>query len=159
MAAPGTQEPDMRRSPRLIVALLAASSALALAAPMTKGDYKAGKKRIAAEYEAERQKCGVRHGNDLSLCVARAHGERDVANAELEAAYKPSPRTNYDAALARSKAAFGVAKDECYQQQEPARKPCLANAKAARDKADAEAKAVRKASAAEEAAKAAPAPR
>ncbi|HEY4999739.1 MAG TPA: hypothetical protein VII36_11370 [Usitatibacter sp.] len=142
----------MRNISRTAMAVLALACATATTAAMTKQDYKAAKQRIAAEYAAERPKCAARHGKDADLCVARAHGVRDVAKAELEAAYRPSPRTNYGAAIARSKAAYAVAKDECYQQKDAARKECLAEAKVAHDRADAEAKTARKASIAEEAA-------
>jgi len=76
-------------------AVFALACAVAAAAAMTKDEYKAKQKAIAAEYQAERQKCGVRYGNSLDLCVARTHGMRDVAKAELEAAYKPLARSGH----------------------------------------------------------------
>ena len=92
----------MRNTLGIAMAVLAFACGPAVGAGMSRQDYKAAKKRIAAEYQAERQKCGARYGNALDLCVAHAHAARDVAKAELEAAYKPSPRTNYDAAIARA---------------------------------------------------------
>ena len=126
----------------------------ATAAPMTKGEYKAAKKKIVAEYTVERQKCGSRYGNAAALCIAHADGERDVAKAELEAQYKPSARTNYDAAIARSKSAYTIARDECNEQSgAPARKACIKEAVDARKAAEADAQAKRTAQRAEEAAK------
>jgi hypothetical protein len=122
-----------------LVALVYAAGAGA--APMPKDDYKAAKKRIAAEYQAERQKCGPLYGHAADLCIAHAHGTRDVANAELQAAYKPGPRTDYDAAIARAKAAYVNAKVECDEQRGPAKKACQADAKKALEAARAEAKA------------------
>ena len=135
----------MRIKLGIAVATLAFSCGAA-AAGMSKEDYQAAKQRIAKEYEQERQKCGPRHGNDLQLCVARAHGTRDVAKAELEAAYKPSARTNYDAAAARAQNAYAVAKQECDNQRDSnTRKVCVKEAKAALARARSEAAAARKA--------------
>src|SRR5258705_4252985 len=93
-------------------AVFALACAGATAAAMTKDEYKAKQKAIAAEYQAERQKCGARYGNSLDLCVARTHGMRDVAKAELEAAYKPSPANNYKAAVARARSKRARARRE-----------------------------------------------
>ena len=122
------------------LAALAFAFGSASAAVMTKEEYKAAKGPIAAAYLAERQKCGARYGNAVDLCVARAHGARDVAKAELEAAYKPSPRANYVAAIARARSTYAIAKQECDGQSGPAKKACMKDAKAALDDAKAEAK-------------------
>lgn len=137
------------------VALVAFACGPAVGAGMSKQEYRAAKKRIAVEYQAERQKCGPRHGNALDLCMARVHGARDVAKAELEAAYKPSPRTDYDAAIARSKAAYAVDKEKCDEQRGAVRKACMNDAKAASERART---AARSALAAARAAEAAPQP-
>ena len=99
------------------------------------------KKRITSEYLAERQKCGTGYGHAYELCVAHAHGLRDVAKAELEAAYKPSPRNYYDAAIARAKSAYTIAKEECDDKRGTQRKACRKDAKDALERARAEAKA------------------
>ena len=143
----------MRKTLGIGMAALALACGPATATPISKGDYAAAKKRIAAEYEAERQKCGVRYGNGLDLCVAHAHGVRDVAMAELEAAYKPSARTDYDAAIARAKAGYANKRQECDELQPVAKKACIKDAQAARDRAKAEAEATRKVARAAETAK------
>jgi hypothetical protein len=131
----------MPSSTAVAMALIAFACGPALGAGMSKQEYQAAKKRIAVEYQAERQKCGPRHGNALDLCMARVHGERDVAKAELEAAYRPSPRTDYDAAIARSKAAYAVDKEKCDEQRGAVRKACIDEAKAASERSKAAAKA------------------
>lgn len=133
----------------------------AAAAAMTKEDYKAGKARIAAEYQAGRQKCGAHLGNAAEQCVARARGAQKTGKAELEAAYKPSPRTQYVAAMARAEAAYEIAKKECGGRGGETRKGCLKDAKAGQAEAKAAASAARKASTAEQGAagKTASAPR
>jgi hypothetical protein len=130
---------------RIAVALFALACGSAQSAALSKQDYQDAKKRIAAEYQVERQKCGERHANALDKCVARAHGARDVARAELEAQYKPGPRTNYDAALARANAAYAIAKEECDDKRGDEKKACRAEAKAALARAKTAAKAAMKA--------------
>jgi hypothetical protein len=129
----------------------------ATAAVMTKEEYKAGKAQVAAQYVADRQKCGAHLGNAAELCVARARGEQKVAKAELEAAYKPSPKTQYDAAIARAQVAYEAAKKECGSKDGVMRKGCLKDAKAAENQARAAASAARKASTAEQGAAGRPA--
>ena len=143
----------MRNTLGIALAVLAFAGGPALGAGMSKQDYQAAKKRIAAEYQAERQKCGARHGNAFDLCFAHALGARDVAKAELEAAYKPSPRTNYDAAIARAKAAYAVAKEKCDDERGAEKKACIKDAKDSLERARAEAKSAMAAARAEEAAK------
>jgi hypothetical protein len=126
---------------RLAVAAAVLACGAALGAAMTKDEYKAASERIATEYQVERQKCGDRHGNVADLCIARAHGARKVAKAELEATYKPSPRTNYEAAIARADAAYVIAKEECDDRKDAERKGCMKDAEAARERAKEEAKA------------------
>lgn len=141
----------MRNIIGIAAAVAAFTCAAAAAAGMAKDEYKAGKARIDAEYQADRQKCGSRHGNSADLCIARAHGARKVAKAELEATYKPSPRANYEAAIARAQAAYAIAKEDCDDQKAEARKGCVSDAKAAQERAKTEATAALKASSLERA--------
>jgi hypothetical protein len=136
----------------LLTTAIVAMSAAATAA-MTRDEYKAGKARIAAEYEAERQKCGERIGNATDVCVALARGMRKASTAELEAAYKPGPRGNYEAANARADAEYGIATKRCGYKEGEERKECLKDAKAAQQLAKNEAKAAREAARREAAAK------
>jgi hypothetical protein len=130
----------MRTTPGIAMAVIAFACAPAMAANMSKEEYRDAKKRITAEYLADRQKCGAGYGHAYDLCVAHAHGDRDVAKAELEAQYKPSPRHYYDAAIARAKSAYTIAKKDCEDKRGAERKACDAEAKVAYDRARAEAK-------------------
>jgi hypothetical protein len=125
-----------------VLGVLACAAATAVAA-MDKDEYRGANARIDAEYQVDRQKCGERHGNAADLCVARAHGARDVSRAELEATYKPGPRANYNAAMARAQSTYAIAKLECNDRQGAARKGCVKDAEAARARAKAEAEALR----------------
>jgi hypothetical protein len=132
----------MRTTPGIAMAVIAFTFACApaMGADMSWKDYREAKKRITAEYSAERQKCGAGYGHAYELCLARAHGGRDVAKAELEAEYKPSPRHYYDAAIARAKSGYTIAKKECEDKSGQERKACTNEAKIAYDRATAEAK-------------------
>ena len=134
----------MRTIPAIAVAALGCVALAAVAAGIPRAEYKASRARIVAEYEADRQKCGAHLGHATELCVIRARGARKVAEAELEAAYKPGPRTHYDAAIARAEAGYAVAQKECQDQKGDARKACAKDAKAARVAARAAAAAARK---------------
>ena len=129
---------------RLIAVALGCAALASVAAGIPRAEYKASRARIVAEYEADRQKCGAHLGHGTELCVIRARGARKVAEAELEAAYKPGPRTHYEAAIARADAGYAVAQKECQAQKGDARKGCAKDAKAARDRARAAATAARK---------------
>jgi hypothetical protein len=134
----------MRSISAIAVAIAALACGSAAAVPMAKDEYTASKARIDANYQTERQKCGDRHGNAAALCIARAHGERNVGKAELEATFKPSRDTNYQAAIARANAAYEIAKLECNDRKDAERKGCVKDAEAARASAKKEASALRK---------------
>jgi hypothetical protein len=143
----------MRNTPGIAMAVIALACFPAIGAPMSKDDYRDAKKRIEVEYLAERQQCGGGYGHAYNLCVAHAHGTRDIAKAELEAAYKPSASHYYDAAVARAKSGYAIAKEECEDKRGAEKKACNAEAKVAYDRARAEAKTALAAAKAEEAAK------
>ena len=65
--------------------LCAAASSQAIA--MSKGDYKAAKDRISADYKAEKAACEKFSGNANDICVEQAKVKESVARAELEASY------------------------------------------------------------------------
>ncbi len=125
---------------RLCIAMIVALAAFgAAAAPLSRDDYKAERKRLDTEAQAERKKCGPFYGERLDLCVARVKGEARVARAELEAAYKPSPRAFYNAALARARATEAFEIEECQEKPRGLRPDCVREAKAVRLDSEAEA--------------------
>jgi hypothetical protein len=134
----------MRRTLGIAIALAVFASGGASATEMTRSEYKARGAHILANYEADRQKCGAGIGDGVDLCVAKARGARKVANAELEAAYKPSLANNYDAAIARAQAAYSITNEECNDKDAMTRKVCERVAKAALERAEAEAMAAMK---------------
>jgi len=133
----------MHTIPATAAAAITCIAFASAAAGMAKDEYKATRARIAAQYEADRQKCGAHLGHAAELCVTRARGARDVAGAELEAAYKPGTRTHYDAAKARANADYAIARKECENQKDAARSACAQDATVARERAMAAASAAR----------------
>jgi len=130
----------------IALALGFAFSAGAMAQSMAKDDYKAGKDKIAAEYKTSKAGCASLSGNANDICVADAKGKEKVALAELEAGYQPSPKTRYQARVARAEADYAVAKERCDDAAGNAKDICLKEAKAAEITAQADAKAQMKTS-------------
>lgn len=107
---------------------------------LTKEEYKAQGDRISADYKAGRDKCATLKANAKDICVAEAKGVEKVAKAELEAQYKPSPRTTEKVALAKGDAAYDVAKEKCDDLKGNDKDVCVKDAKAAHVKAKEDAK-------------------
>jgi hypothetical protein len=133
------------RKTRLIAVALAAcmgAGGLALAGGTTAKDaYKSSRERIAAQAKAERKACERLQGNAHDLCDAQAKGREQVARAQLEAKFKPSPETEKLAKNARADAAYQVAKVRCEAgPRGSARERCLEVAKGVHEAAIRQAK-------------------
>jgi hypothetical protein len=114
----------------IALALGFAFSASAMAEGMSKQDYKAGKDKIAVEYKSAKAACSPLSGNPKDICVAEAKGKEKVAKAELEASYKPSDKTHYQALVAKAEADYAVAKEKCDDLAGNAKDVCVKEAKA-----------------------------
>jgi len=123
-----------------------AFNAGSMAEGISKGDYNAGKGRIAAEYKSAKAGCASLSGNPNDICVAEAKGKEKVARAELDASYKPTPKTRYEAHLAKAEADYAVAKERCDDKAGNAKDVCVKEATAAETAAKADAKAQMKTS-------------
>jgi hypothetical protein len=113
----------------------------AMAQNMSKDEYKAAEKRITAEYKLDKANCDSLSGNAKDICKAEARGKNKVAEAELEAQYKPSKKATYEVSVTKAKANYAVAKEKCDDKAGNDNDVCVKEAKAAlvRDKADAKA--------------------
>ena len=118
-----------------------AFSAAAVAAPMTKAEYKSARESIASEYKASMTACDAFKANAKDICVAEAKGKENVALADLMVTYKPTTKSRYDARLAKADADYGVAKEKCDDQAGNAKDVCVKEAQAAHVAAKADAKA------------------
>jgi hypothetical protein len=123
------------------LAVSLAFSVNAMAQNMSKDEYKAAEKRIAAEYKLDKANCGSLAGNAKDICKAEAKGKNKVAEAELEAQYKPSKKATYEVSVTKAKANYAVANEKCDDKAGNDKDVCVKEAKAAlvRDKADAKA--------------------
>ena len=130
----------------LVLAASVAFSAGAMAQNMSQDDYEAGKDQSASQYKADKAACKSFSGNARDICVAEAKGKEKVANADLEAGYKPTANNRYKASVAVAEAAYSVARERCDDKAGNAKSVCVEEAKAAQTTAKADAKAQMKVS-------------
>lgn len=123
------------------VAIGLAFSTGAMAEGMSKDAYKALEDQIEVQYELAKEACDGLDGNAEDICQAEAKGDEKVAKAELEADYKPTPKNQYQARIARAEADHSVARERCDDKSGNMKDVCQQEAKAAEIAARAEAKA------------------
>ncbi len=123
----------------LVVAAMLALP-MAQAATITKGDYNAGKTRIAADYKADKATCAQLAGNAKDICVEEVKGRDKVALAELEYSYSGKPGDRNKVLVAKAEAAYAVAKEKCDDLAGNVKDVCVKEAKAVETKALADAK-------------------
>ncbi len=129
------------RAAAIAIAIGAGHAAGVDAQSLSREQYKSGKDGISAEYKAEKDACGSLSGNARDICKAEASGRAKVARAELEATYKPSPRTRYEVRVAVASADHAVARERCDDSAGNVKDVCVKEAKAAEISAKADAKA------------------
>ena len=117
-----------------------------MAQSMSNDEYRAGQDKIAAAYKSAKAGCASYTGNTHDICVVDAKGRERIANAELDAGYKPSTKTRHLARLAKAEADYAVAKERCDDVAGNANDVCVKQAKAAQTAAKADAKAEKKTS-------------
>lgn len=137
----------MKNSKISVIALTMglAFSVGAMAESMSKQQYKSFEKNIDAEYKASKAGCDSLAGNANDICVAEAKGKQNVAKADLEASYKPSVKTRYNAATAKADADYSVAIEKCDDKGGNDKDVCVKEAKAGKVHGMADAKAQMKA--------------
>ncbi|HVK56483.1 MAG TPA: hypothetical protein VM532_15830 [Burkholderiales bacterium] len=114
----------------LALAVSLAFSTGASAENMSTIDYKAGKDKIAAEYKLAKAGCASLSGNPNDICIVEAKGKEKVATAELDANYKHTRRSQYQARVAKADADYAVAKERCDDVAGNAKDVCVKEAKA-----------------------------
>lgn len=131
----------------IAVLVLGLGVGAAVAAPgdpaVSREAVKAEKSRIAAEYKSDKERCGGLAGNAKDVCEAEARGKQRIAEADLAARAKSTPKAHYDARVARAEAEYLVAKERCDDLSGNPKDVCLKEAKAAEAQAKADAKAER----------------
>lgn len=104
----------------------------AMAEGMTKSELKSHEKTIDADYKLAKEKCGSLSGNANDICIAEAKGNKSVAEAELEATYKPSIKARYESREAKADADYAVAIEKCDDKAGNEKDVCVKEAKAVR---------------------------
>jgi hypothetical protein len=122
-------------------AISLAFSAGAIAQGMSKAEHKATKEKIESEYKSAKAGCAPLLANANDICMAQATGRKNVALAELAAAYKPGEQARYDVRIAKADADYSVASERCDDRAGNAKDVCLKEAKAVQTAAKADAKA------------------
>ena len=108
--------------------------------PMSKADHTKVLKDGDAQYKTAREACASLSGNARDICVAEAKGNHDVAKAEVEAAYKHTPKARENARVAYAEANYNVAKEKCDDLAGNPKDVCVKEAKSALVKGKADAK-------------------
>jgi hypothetical protein len=97
---------------------------------MSLADYLARKKLLSVEHRDARVACGANPSADRDICLAEALGADWIAKADLEVAYRSTPRSRFEASAARAQASFWVARERCTDIARAIREVCLENADA-----------------------------
>ena len=121
----------------LATAVAASFFVMAGAHAMTKDEYKVETEKIEADYKVSKAKCDALSGNAKDVCMKQAKGAENVAKAELEQAYKPSPSHARKVEEEKAAMRYDVAKEKCDSLQGDSKDACVNQAKADRDRAKA----------------------
>jgi hypothetical protein len=127
-----------------VLALLAAGCTLAAAAQgLSKDEYKTQRVRVQDQLATRKDRCSSVAGHSREVCKAQAQAEYDVARAELLARFKPTPRNQRKAELAKATSSYRVAVEKCGDLEGPALKICRDDAASSLAAAKAEVRARR----------------
>ena len=124
----------------ITLAISLAFAVNAMAHNLSKDEYKAADKHIDAEYKSDKANCASLAANTKDICMAEAKGKEKVADAELEAQYKPSKKATYNVSIAKAESEYSVAKEKCDDKVGNDKDVCVKEAKAVYVSAKADAK-------------------
>ncbi len=127
------------------VAILAMAIAIPAQA-LTKTEYKAASQTLDGDRKAAITACSSTSGNAKSLCKMEAKGKFEIANAELDAKYKPSAKADRKLRDKRADVAYDIAKQKCSELTGNPKDVCVKDAKSAKVAAKADAKVAKVAS-------------
>ncbi len=117
--------------------------AFAIAVPahaLTKTEYKAAGQTLDGDRKAAITACSSTSGNAKSVCIMEAKGKFEIANAELDAKYKPSAKADRKLRDKRADVAYDIAKEKCGELTGNPKDVCVKDAQAAKVAAKADAK-------------------
>ncbi len=113
-----------------------------MAQTMSKSMYDSQMSKIAQDYKAASVGCNSLSGNANDICVADVTGKRDIAQANLEAVYKPTQQNRYQASVVKADSDYKLANQHCDVLSGNAKDICVKEAKAAKITATSNAKAL-----------------
>jgi hypothetical protein len=133
--------PSVQAVALVVVAVL---PGLASAAPanMSMADYLTRKRQINVTSRAAQNACSASPAAEKEICLSTVIGTDGVAKADLEVAYRSTPRSRFDATEARAQARFLVAREKCADTPPALRAGCMRDARDQRLAAQADATAV-----------------
>ena len=127
----------------LMLAIASTCLVAGQASALTQDEYKVAKEKIEADYKVAKAQCDTMKDNAKDVCEKQAKGTENVAKAELEQQYKPSPSHARNVAEEKVKAKYEVAKEMCDDQKGDAKSACEKQAKADEAKGKADIKAMK----------------
>ncbi|MDM0023061.1 hypothetical protein [Variovorax saccharolyticus] len=127
----------------LMLAIASTCLVAGQASALTQDEYKVAKEKIEADYKVAKAQCDTMKDNAKDVCEKQAKGTENVAKAELEQQYKPSPSHARNVAEEKVKAKYEVAKEMCDDQKGDAKNACEKQAKADEVKGKADIKAMK----------------
>ncbi len=116
----------------------------AFAETMSKAELKDAKTKIEANYKAALVPCDSLAGNPKKICKVEAKGNKNTAQANLDASNNPTAKNQRQASDAKAEAAYDLAHQKCQEQTSNAKDVCIKEAKAVEVAAKADAKALMK---------------
>jgi hypothetical protein len=121
----------------IVAGCLAALAAAVQAAepPLTQQGYDSARKKIEAQYEADRKICDRLEGHAEDVCEKQAKGREKADTAWLEARYRPSPEALQEARTATAEAHYDIDMERCEARRGKAKSRCEDEAQAAREAA------------------------
>lgn len=122
------------------IALCLTFGVAAHAQTMTKVELKDAKAKIEADYKAALVPCASLSGNAKKICTVEAKGNEKIALANLEAANKPSAKSQRDASDTKADAAYALAKQKCDDVAGNTKDVCIKEAKSVEATAKADAR-------------------
>ena len=115
----------------LAAAIGLASSACALAQPMSRAEYEVARRTVESDFRTARVGCEPMRANVRDICIADVTGREGIRLAELEALYQPGPGTLEGVRNAKAQAQLALARERCDDRGPNARESCLQGAEAA----------------------------
>lgn len=115
--------------PLLVLTMLAAfASAGHAGAAKNFDDYKAALVTAQDRYRTAADRCKPMKGNARDVCKVQAKADYDVAKAQLQDRYQPTPGHDRKVRVEKAEASYRIATEKCAQLKGDARKVCRKDA-------------------------------